>query len=507
MAGLELAGLAAAALATAALYRALRTRVRVRAERAHDAGPAEVAIAKAPPGIALLALDGRIEAVNPEQVATTGLSRAERLDPVTGLPAHPALLAHLADALRPGAGQRLTVLVLGVDDPGEPVGPPGRGAADGLLAVVGARLRDVLRDDDLLARIDGDAFAVVVPRMAAREEAVRLADRLVAALRPPVVVGDELRFITASVGVRLHAGPPAAPAALVDDAVAAARRALERGGSRVEVFEPSLRAPVLERLERESGLRRAFERGELRLRYQAQVRLATGRVAGVEALARWQHPGLGLVPAARFVGLAERRGLGAELDAWALAEACREAAGWERADLVVAVNVCPAQVARPELAETVRRALADSGLEPGRLCLEVPEAAILADPVRGAAGLRALAATGARLAVDDAGADLARLAALATRAAPLPIDVLKVDRPHVAAVTADAGRAVVLRALRLAAELGATVIAEGVEHPAQVEALHELGCPLAQGHHFAPPVTSDGIARLLEIDELGELVT
>jgi diguanylate cyclase (GGDEF)-like protein/PAS domain S-box-containing protein len=416
------------------------------------------------------------------------------------LPDRARLVAHLAGAV--GAGADLAVLVVDVDDLAGVNRALGREAGDEVLAVVAARLREAIRADDLLARLDGDAFAVVVPRLPHRAEAARLADRLCAALRPPVVLGDVARFVTASVGVRLHRGGAVPAESLLDDAAAAAARALARGGSRVEHFEPSLRAPALEQIELESALRRAFERGELRLHLQPVVALATGRVVAFEALARWEHPGLGLVPAAAFVDLAVRRGLGPELDAWALAEACRLLAAWSRPELAVCVNLTPPALGQRGLADAVGAALAAGGVAPERVWLDVPQAAVLARPAEAAGALRALRARGVRVALDDAGTQPEALEALG---GDLPVDAVKLDCGVVGALAGAEGRARAARTVRLAQALGATVVAERVEGADEVAVLRELGVALAQGRHFAPPQAPGAAARLLAGDRLGEL--
>jgi EAL domain-containing protein (putative c-di-GMP-specific phosphodiesterase class I) len=278
-------------------------------------------------------------------------------------------------------------------------------------------------------------------------------------------------------------------------------RAKERGKSRCEVFDDSMRERAMERLELESGLRHALEDGELRLVYQPLVTLDDGRVAGVEALLRWDHPIFGLVAPLRFIALAERNGMIIPIGAWVLREACAQLAAWGRDALGVSVNVSARQLGSTDLVDVVRAALEESGIEPRRLCLEITETAMMADPAAIGETLGALKALGVRLAVDDFGVGHASLRQLR---ALLPVDTLKIDKSFVDGITADADDAAIVEGVvRLAHSLGLQAVAEGVETAEQVAMLRSFSCQIGQGYHFARPAEPDEIARLLGADPAG----
>jgi EAL domain-containing protein (putative c-di-GMP-specific phosphodiesterase class I) len=272
-------------------------------------------------------------------------------------------------------------------------------------------------------------------------------------------------------------------------------RAKELGKSRCEVFDDSMRQRAMERLELESGLRHALDDGELRLVYQPLVTLADGRVTGVEALLRWEHPVFGTVAPMRFIPLAERNGLIIPIGAWVLQEACHQLAAWGDDALSMSVNVSARQLGSTELVQIVSAVLDDSGIAPGRLCLEITETAMMADP--GAIGetLSALKELGVRLAVDDFGVGHASLRQLR---ALLPVDTLKIDKSFVDGITKDADDAAIVEGVvRLAHSLGLQAVAEGVETAEQVAMLRAWSCQTGQGYHFARPAEAAEIARML----------
>jgi diguanylate cyclase (GGDEF)-like protein/PAS domain S-box-containing protein len=378
----------------------------------------------------------------------------------------------------------------------------GHGSGDRLLVAVAERMRRVLRPTDLLSRFGGDEFTALLEGVTDARHAMRVADRLGSALRAPFVIDGHQRYVTASVGVALSGGGDDAEE-LLRDADAAMYRAKELGKARCELFDQSMRTRAVERLELEAGLRSALANDELVLHYQPAVELHNERVVGVEALLRWEHPELGLLAPDRFIPLAEQTGLIVPIGAWVLSEACRQLEEWGLPELWMAVNVSPRQLASDTLVDAVTDALADAGLEPSRLWLEITESAVIGDPEAAVGKLHQLKSLGVKLAVDDFGIGYSSLANLRDL---LPVDALKIDRSFVAGVGANADDlAIVESVIGLARSLGLDAVAEGVETADQATLLSDLDCSHAQGFHFARPLTSAAVAELFGARALDEL--
>ena len=425
-------------------------------------------------------------------------------DPLTGLPNRTFFQQRLQELIAAGDDE-VAVLFVDLDNFKVINDSLGHGAGDVLLQVVAERMRRVLRPEDVIARFGGDEFAVTIA-VGGEVAARRVADRLASALRAPVELEGRQRYVTASFGVRSAKVDVAEPDAMLRDADAAMYRAKELGKARCEIFDESMRERAVERLDLEGALRHALDRGELKVVYQPQVELKTGRIVGAEALLRWEHPHRGLVGPPAFIPIAEQTGLIVPIGAFVLLEACHQAAAWSRdrrRDLSMCVNVSPRQLADDSFAGVVEEALALSGLEPERLCLEITESAVMADPEAATSVLERLKAVGVRLAIDDFGIGYSSLSQLK---ALLPVDTIKIDKSFVDGVTGDGeDHAIVDAVLRLAGGLGLAAIAEGVETPEQVDALVAMGCTLSQGFHFARPQSPADLEQLLEIDTLGEL--
>ncbi|HEV7753140.1 MAG TPA: EAL domain-containing protein [Baekduia sp.] len=424
-------------------------------------------------------------------------------DPLTGLPNRHEFVGRVEQALERRRGRQsgreadhVAVLFVDLDDFKVVNDSLGHTAGDRLLEGVAARLRSALRPQDVIARFGGDEFSVLLPGLTGEAQALAIVERLADSLRTAIDLDGEARFVTASVGLALGGGRRRAGAtALLADADAAMYRAKELGKARCEVFDDSMRARAVERLELEGSLRGALARAELYLDYQPQVALPGGALVGVEALLRWRHPRLGIVSPAVFVPIAERTGQIAEIGAWVLREACAQGTRWSSEALEVAVNVSARQLEAPDFAELVRSVLDDTGLRPGRLCLEVTETALLADADGARAMLAELKAIGVRVAVDDFGVGHASLRHLRRL---LPVDTLKIDKSFVDGVLDDPADAAIVEAVvRLAGGLGLECVAEGVEDAAQAEVLTAIGCHMAQGFHFARPMSPEGVAELL----------
>jgi diguanylate cyclase (GGDEF)-like protein/PAS domain S-box-containing protein len=414
--------------------------------------------------------------VTARRSAELALAHRALHDPLTGLPNRALFGDRLALALRrrarSGTGT-VAVFFLDVDRFKLVNDSLGHEAGDALLLEVAARLEAAVRPSDTVARLAGDEFTVLCEEVAGELEAVAIAQRIVDLFLPPFVIGGREVHVSTSVGVALSSGRGGASAeALIRDADAAMYRAKERGKARFELYDATLRAHAVHRLELETELRGAVRRGELLVHYQPQIDLVSGEPVAYEALVRWEHPRRGLLAAAEFVPLAEESGLIVALGEHVLREACAEAA---RRSLPVCVNLAPRQLAAPDLPARVAATLESSGLEPELLCLEIGEAALT--PERGVV-LCALADLGVRLALDDFGAGSASLALLRD----WPVEQVKLDR----ALLADDFE-VLGAVVALARALGLEVVAEGVETPAQLAMLERAGCRRAQGFLLGEP--------------------
>jgi diguanylate cyclase (GGDEF)-like protein len=426
-------------------------------------------------------------------------------DALTGLPNRTQFRRRLQAALSAATSdRRVAVVFVDLDDFKVINDSLGHNAGDLLLVAVAQRLREALRPEDVLARFGGDEFVVCLEGIANERHAQRVADRMGAALRAPVVLDADPRFVTCSIGIALAEAAGTDPDALLRDADLAMYRAKSHGKARAELFSATLREDAMDRLELETGLRAALGAGELQLAYQPEIDLRSGQLVAVEALLRWQHPTRGMVAPATFIPLAEVNGLIIPIGAWVLREACAQGAAWqaESADLVVAVNVSPRQLADPDFECHVREALAQAGLAPDRLCLEITESAVVADPDAAVETLGRLKDIGVRLALDDFGVGHSSLSQLKLL---LPVDTLKIDKSFIDGLTNDPeDQAIAQAVVDLARSLGMATVAEGIETCKQATILRDLDCAIGQGFHFAHPQEPEAITRLLRVGKLGE---
>ena len=430
-------------------------------------------------------------------------------DALTGLPNRALFLDRLDQALARARrdGEALGVLFLDLDRFKAVNDSLGHDSGDELLEAVSLRLQGCVRPGDTLARFGGDEFTVLVEKLRADNDGIEVAERLLHALDAPFSLRGHQVRISASIGLSFAKAPFSDDSDPLREADHAMYRAKERGTACWEVFRSDMNVAALRRQELEAELRVALDRGELSLQYQPVIDLASGRITGVEALARWRHPRKGDIDPGEFLAAAERAGFGLRLGLWVLGEACRQVVAWERSGLVpvtLSVNVTAEQLAAPEFGRTVRDALDRSRLAPNRLLLEATEAALLGPGAPAAAAAADLGALGVRLTIDDLGRGQAALRELKR----FPVRAVKIDRSLVHGLPTDAGDRAVFRSLvALAGGLGLAIGAQGVETPEQLVQLRAGGCQTAQGFLFSPPVRADVMAALLKAPEVPAAAT
>jgi diguanylate cyclase (GGDEF)-like protein len=375
----------------------------------------------------------------------------------------------------------------------------GHEAGDRVLVEVAARLHDVVRPSDTLARFGGDEYTVLC-EPASAYQGLAIADRLAVALSRPIESGGHEVFLTASVGITFgrHGDHPAD---LIRDADSAMYKAKERGPGEVETFDVEMRARSLRRLEIEHDLHRAVERDELRLYWQPIVDLGTGDIVAAEALLRWQHPERGLVMPDEFIPAATETGLIVPIGQWVVESACHQLKRWRQAGLtepgfVGSVNASAREIETGQLAESVRGALARSGVPASELCLEVTERDLMSETGAMLDVVNTLHDLGGQLALDDFGTGHSSLLVLKR----LPIQTVKVDRAFVQGLDEDNDQdaAIIEAVASLAHALGLSAVAEGIETETQRRKSHELGCDLGQGFLFARPQPAVEMTALLD---------
>ncbi|MGH9033440.1 MAG: putative bifunctional diguanylate cyclase/phosphodiesterase, partial [Acidimicrobiia bacterium] len=448
-------------------------------------------------------------------IVLTGLVlRAERrlahlaaLDPLTGLPNRDRFMGGVAEALARASQTeaRLAVLFLDLDHFKVVNDGLGHPAGDRLLNEIGRRLLGLTSRRGTVARFGGDEFMVLYEDVGDEAAARELATRLTAAVRLPIALSEHEGevFVTASIGIALSNGNDTADS-LMRDAGAAMYRAKEQGRARLEVFDPQNHERAVDHLRTANALHRALERREFEVHFQPVIDLEAGGVTGFEALLRWRHPERGLVAPGEFIGRAESTGLIVPIGAWVLAEACQQAARWQashadRPPLTISVNLSPRQLAEPSLPAEVARTMAETGVHPDSVWLEITETTLMHDAESAIGTLEALQEQGVHIAVDDFGTGYSSLSYLKR----FPVEALKVDRTFVDGLGRDPEDTVIATAcVSLAHALGLTAIAEGVESPTQVAELRTLGCELAQGFLFAAPASAPDLGDR-PVDNLG----
>ena len=420
-------------------------------------------------------------------------------DVLTGLPNRSLLQDRLGQALAYAnrSGRPVWVMLIDLDRFKFVNDSMGHKAGDVLLVTVAARLRSSLRDADTVARLSGDEFVAILGEHADEPLNPAIVQRVMDAVAQPVMLGNKEFFVTCSIGVAVYPSEGTSSESLIEHADIAMYRAKKLGRNNFQFYTPAMNEESLERVRIESALRNALERNEFVLHYQPQVDLKSGQIVGMEALIRWNHPELGMVPPGRFVGVAEETGLIVQIGAWVMRTACAQNKAWQDAGLPrlrVAVNLSARQFGAPDLLESLESALRDTGLDPACLEIELTESLFMSDVTPAVELLHRMKALGVNLSIDDFGTGYSSFSYLSR----FPIDVLKIDRSFVADITHDANdAAIVTSIIALAHNLKLAVIAEGVETAEQLDYLRSHGCDEMQGYYFSKPLPADDFEQLL----------
>jgi diguanylate cyclase (GGDEF)-like protein len=420
-------------------------------------------------------------------------------DPVTDLPNRVSFTEHLAEAMRRAkrAEWPLALLFLDLDLFKRVNDSLGHDAGDRLLRIAAQRIRGAVREADLLFRMGGDEFTVLLEDVRGPEEAAAVAQRMLEAIAEPVQIDHHEIAVSASIGVALYPRDDVVGERLVKSADTAMYRAKELGRNRYAFFAPEMNERVEHQMKMEAALRRALKNDEFVLHFQPRISAATGGAVGVEALLRWRHPEWGLVEPARFVPVLEETGLILPVGAWVLAEACRHAQTWQagaRAPLRVSVNLSPRQFRSEGLLNSVAGALRASGLRPQLLELELTESLLVENVDYAMDLMHKLKALGTSISIDDFGTGYSSLSYLKR----FPIDSLKVDKSFVRDLASSPKDAAIVDAIcLLARSLGIGLVAEGVEQAWQADYLSERHCTEMQGYLFSRPLAAEALAEAL----------
>lgn len=420
-------------------------------------------------------------------------------DPLTGLPNRLLFGEQLTDRLAQSdsTGRPIAVMFLDLDHFKHVNDSLGHNVGDHLLKSVAQRLSGTLRRGDSIARMGGDEFTFILGDIETPEDTADIAMRMLSSLSEPFNVGGRDLYVTGSIGISSHPRDGDDAETLVRNADAAMYRAKEHGRNTFRMFTEDLNEAAMARVNMESGLRHALEGEQFVLHYQIRMDLETGLASGAEALVRWQHPELGLLPPGQFIDLAEETGLIEPMTEWVLNEACRRNRAWQDAGfrrMDVAVNISARILQRVDLVCAVRSALDQSGLEPQYLNLELTETAIMKNTDHAIAVLNELKQMGVRISIDDFGTGYSSL----SRLKRLPIDTIKIDASFVRQITTSADDASIATAIvAMAHSMNLKVVAEGVETLDQLRFLTSLHCDEIQGYFISRPVPAEEMVHLL----------
>ena len=420
-------------------------------------------------------------------------------DSLTGLPNRETFngLLHYAIEAARRHQRRFAVLFIDLDRFKVINDSLGHEAGDMLLVEIAGRLRETLRSSDVVARLGGDEFVVILEEAAESHDVERIARNLLSVLSEPLQLSGHECHTTASIGIAMYPSDGADVQTLTKNADMAMYLAKEDGKNGFRFFTKEIKTQSIERLTLESALRRALDRDQFALHYQPKVDMATGQITGVEALLRWTHPELGVLPPAQFIPLAEETGLIVPIGRWVLKEACAQNMAWQHGGLrpvSMAVNLSPRQFLDEDLLLDIDEALAASGMSPVLLQLEVTESMVMRNVSRAVKVLDAIQTRGIRLAIDDFGTGYSSMSLMKQ----FPIDTIKIDRSFVRDLPDDSeDKAIAQAIISMGKALGMTVVAEGVETAEQETFLRDHACDEMQGFLFSRPVPPQQLAELL----------
>jgi diguanylate cyclase (GGDEF)-like protein len=426
------------------------------------------------------------------------LYRRAHYDPLTQLPNRQLFVEEFGRELARAErhGHRLAVLFIDLDGFSQVNDTLGHAAGDAVLVLAADRLRSCVRKSDLLARLAGDEFTVVLPELREHADAATVAQHLIETLSQPYRIGHGDTFVAASVGIAIYPGDGTGATELLQHADMAMYRAKQQGRGNHVFFETAMNHEAQRRMVLDRELRHALQAGEFLLYYQPQFDLRTNRIVGAEALIRWQHPTRGLVAPAPFISFAEETGLIEQIGAWVLAEAAAQFMAWRAAGLAldhISVNVSPRQFRRPDFAENVAAVVQRSGIDPARFHLEITES-VLVDGGAADAILAQLTALGTPLELDDFGTGYSSLAYLQR----LPVGIIKLERSFIRSIAQnDNAQAIVRAAIGMVHALKKEVVAEGVETEEQLALLRQWQCDAIQGYLLSQPVPAAAFAELV----------
>jgi diguanylate cyclase (GGDEF)-like protein/PAS domain S-box-containing protein len=428
------------------------------------------------------------------------LTRQAFTDALTGLPNRALFKDRLQHALtrRTALADTMAVLFLDLDGFKAVNDTLGHGAGDAILVDVARRLGEVVRASDTVARLGGDEFAVLVEDPEGIDYETVLAQRINEAILAPFEVATEQVHLAASIGIARLEDRTEGAEQLLRNADLAMYQAKAEGTGGYAVFHPDMHAGLVERVRLEADLRNALERDELVVAYQPMISMRTGQVTGVEALLRWNHPERGVIGPAEFIPLAESTGMICTIGLWVLRQACRQAISWQETHLTpqdfrVSVNVSPRQLLTTELSSQVAQILAETGLRPDLLTLEMTENVLVDNKDTTLQTLNALKKLGVRLAIDDFGTGYSSLSYLHR----FPVDVLKIDQSFIRRLSDGDDAGLVGAILRLGQTMQLETVAEGIEAAPEMLFLRRQGCTTGQGFHFSPPVPPETLASML----------